>query len=154
MAKRGRLVSRKKTVKPSPKKSSAGRTVVPSELEKVLAALEGFSVLSLRKVMEACERILEWKTEGERKTFLEEVTARAAGLGMSIAELLKRAVPDVVVSSRPMARAKKKADAKRASPGVKYRDPSTGNSWSGRGRPARWITEYEAAGRKREEFAV
>ncbi|WP_043202610.1 H-NS histone family protein [Paraburkholderia acidipaludis] len=30
-----------------------------------------------------------------------------------------------------------------ASPGLaaKYRDPATGNEWSGRGRPPRWITE-------------
>ena len=48
---------------------------------------------SLRKVMESCEQILERTTEGERKTFIEEVTARAAGLGMSITDLLKRAVP-------------------------------------------------------------
>ena len=154
MAKRGRPVSRKKTVNTAPKKAAAKKAAALSEVEKVLAALEGFPVPSLRKVMEACERILEWKTEGERKTFIEEVTARAAGLGMSIAELLKRAVPDGVASSRLAAPAKKKGDAKRASPGVKYRDPSTGNSWSGRGRPARWITEYEAAGRKREDFAV
>ena len=108
----------------------------PSELDKVLTALEGFSVSSLRKVMESCERILERTTEGERRTFVEEVTARAAGLGMSITDLLKRAVP-----------------GKTALPGVKYRGPD-GQTWSGRGRPARWITELEAQGRKREEFVV
>ena len=119
----------------------------PSELDKVLTALEVFTVPSLRKVMEACERILEQKTEGERKTFIEEVTARAAGLGMSIADLLKRAVPD----ARPATTAKK-AEGKRAS-GVKYRGPN-GEEWSGRGRPARWITELEAQGEKRADYAV
>lgn len=32
---------------------------------------------------------------------------------------------------------------------VKYRDPETGNTWSGRGREPRWL-----AGRNREDFLV
>jgi DNA-binding protein H-NS len=139
------------TTKAAPKKAAAKVVATPpSDLDKMLTALEGLSVPSLRKVMETCERILDRKSEGERKTFIEEVTTRAAGLGMSIADLLKRAIPDSVgLPGRG-----KKAAARRASPAVKFRDPATGYSWSGRGRPARWITDYEKAGRKREEFAV
>ena len=122
----------------------------PSELDKVLTALEGFPVSSLRKVMDSCEQILERTTEGERRTFIEEVTARAAGLGMSITDLLKRAVPGGGAPPRPV---EKKAAGKTASPGIKYRGPD-GQIWSGRGRPARWITELEAQGRKREEFVA
>jgi DNA-binding protein H-NS len=36
---------------------------------------------------------------------------------------------------------------------VKYRD-KRGNTWTGRGRPARWIVEAEKAGKKRESFLV
>ena len=150
MAKRGRPVPHKKSVKAAPKKATAKMAAAPSELDKVLTALEGFSVSSLRKVMESCEQILERTTEGERRTFIEEVTARAAGLGMSITDLLKRAVPGGGAPPRPVA---KKAAGNTASPGVKYRGPD-GQIWSGRGRPARWITELEAQGRKREEFVV
>ena len=152
MATRGGPVSRKKGIKAAPKKVAVKMAAAPSELDKVLTALEVLTVPSLRKVMEACERILEQKTEGERKTFVEEVTARAAGLGMSIADLLKRAVPDAVMSSRRVTTAKK-AGGKRASPGVKYRGPK-GEEWGGRGRPARWITELEAQGKKRADYAV
>ena len=35
-----------------------------------------------------------------------------------------------------------------------YRDSKTGETWSGRGRPARWITAAEKAGHKRTEFLV
>ena len=40
---------------------------------------------------------------------------------------------------------------KRARPGVapKYRDPETGSTWSGRGKPPKWI-----AGKDRTEFAI
>ena len=36
----------------------------------------------------------------------------------------------------------------------KYRDPRTGETWSGRGAPARWIVAYEKQGKKRDEFLI
>jgi DNA-binding protein H-NS len=35
-----------------------------------------------------------------------------------------------------------------------YRNPKTGESWSGRGRAARWIVAAEKAGHKRTEFLI
>jgi len=37
---------------------------------------------------------------------------------------------------------------------AKYRDPQSGQTWTGRGKAPRWVTEAEAAGRKREEFLI
>lgn len=37
---------------------------------------------------------------------------------------------------------------------VKYRHPETNDTWTGRGKAPRWITEAESQGRKREEFLV
>ncbi|WP_423594698.1 H-NS family nucleoid-associated regulatory protein [Roseateles sp. MS654] len=38
---------------------------------------------------------------------------------------------------------------------VMYRDPANPeNTWSGRGRAAQWLADYEAQGRKRDEFKV
>jgi DNA-binding protein H-NS len=37
---------------------------------------------------------------------------------------------------------------------VKYRNPETNETWTGRGQPSTWIKAMEAAGRKREEFLV
>jgi len=36
----------------------------------------------------------------------------------------------------------------------KYRDPKTGETWSGRGATARWITAYEKSGKKRDQFLI
>jgi DNA-binding protein H-NS len=36
----------------------------------------------------------------------------------------------------------------------KYRDPKTGDKWSGRGLTPRWLAEREKTGRKREEFLI
>jgi len=37
---------------------------------------------------------------------------------------------------------------------AKYRDPETGETWSGRGRMATWLSEKIRAGAKLEEFLV
>jgi len=35
---------------------------------------------------------------------------------------------------------------------VKYRDPKTGDTWSGRGRMARWLAEKVSAGEKADKY--
>lgn len=48
----------------------------------------------------------------------------------------------------------KRATRRKIAPAaIKYRD-KYGNTWSGRGRAARWIVEAEKAGKKRESFLV
>jgi len=42
----------------------------------------------------------------------------------------------------------------RAKAPVKFRDPQTGDAWSGRGRTPKWLEAHEKAGRSRGEFAV
>ncbi|OZI22814.1 H-NS family nucleoid-associated regulatory protein [Bordetella genomosp. 7] len=51
------------------------------------------------------------------------------------------------------ASARKAAPAKRQV-APKYRHPETGETWSGRGKPPRWLTAEEAAGRTREAFLI
>lgn len=36
----------------------------------------------------------------------------------------------------------------------KYRDPSTGQTWSGRGRTPRWLVAAEEQGRHRDDFLI
>ena len=35
-----------------------------------------------------------------------------------------------------------------------YKNPKTGETWSGRGRPARWLAAAEKSGRQRAEFLI
>ncbi|MFY3145775.1 H-NS family nucleoid-associated regulatory protein [Achromobacter xylosoxidans] len=44
-----------------------------------------------------------------------------------------------------------KADA-RLAVAPKYRNPDTGETWAGRGKPPRWLVEAEAAGSDRGQF--
>ncbi len=36
----------------------------------------------------------------------------------------------------------------------KYRNPETGDTWSGRGKAPRWLSEAEAAGKTRDGFLI
>lgn len=52
------------------------------------------------------------------------------------------------------AKAKTKSVKARKPVAAKYRNADTGETWTGRGKPPKWLTAMEAAGRKREEFAI
>src|SRR5690554_274298 len=50
--------------------------------------------------------------------------------------------------------AAKKATTARTPVPPKYRNPETGATWSGRGKPPRWISEAEAEGKSRDSFLI
>lgn len=52
------------------------------------------------------------------------------------------------------ARTKRGKERQRAAPKPKYRNPETGETWSGRGSRPRWLERYAAEGRRIEEFAI
>ena len=152
MAKRGRPVSRKTIVKAIAKKASVRSADASPDLDRLMAALDGLMTGDLRKVIQHAQALVEQKTEGERRSFIAEMTTRAKDLGMSVADILGKAVPAGMGSSRLGAK-KKAAPAKKGSARVKYRGPG-GETWAGRGRPPRWLSALEAEGKKREDFAV
>jgi DNA-binding protein H-NS len=47
-----------------------------------------------------------------------------------------------------------KAGKIRKAVAAQFRNPTNGDTWSGRGRVPRWLVALESAGHKREEFAV
>ncbi|CAB3967246.1 H-NS histone [Burkholderia aenigmatica] len=86
---------------------------------------------------EKLEKQIEEAKSREYAEVLNDVKQKIADYGFSLAELgLSRAKAGKV--GRP-----------RAGVAAKYRDPETGATWSGRGKPPRWI-----AGKDREQFAI
>ena len=59
--------------------------------------------------------------------------------------------PKVVSRAKPKATRK---PSKKSKVPAKFRDPETGKTWSGRGMAPVWMRDYEAAGRKRADFAI
>jgi DNA-binding protein H-NS len=87
---------------------------------------------------EALEKQIEEARTREYAEVLSDVKQKIADYGFTATEL-------------GLGRGKAAARAARPRAGVaaKYRDPETGATWSGRGKPPRWI-----AGQDRERFAV
>jgi DNA-binding protein H-NS len=144
-----RKASRKTRKAPVP---TTRRGRPPATSSKATATIESLTLPELDALIKAATAKRDKLMTGARASFVDEVRARAASLGMSLADLAGlsgRAVPQ----SSGAARAPRR-DARRKSPAPKYRNPATGETWAGRGRPARWLTELEARGHKREEFAV
>ncbi len=113
--------------------------------DDVISLLESLAVGDLDKVIAAAQRQREAKRESGKRELIEEFRARAEALGMSLGELAAGSSK----AGRPSGKA-----LSAQSPAVKYRNPETGETWSGRGRAPKWLTLAEQQGRGREEFAA
>ena len=79
----------------------------------------------------------------ERASAITQVKALMSQYGLTLADLGTR--------SAPMPSPRKTASGKVP---VKFRDPATGDSWSGRGLQPKWLKAALAAGRALSDFAV
>ncbi|WP_027793280.1 H-NS histone family protein [Paraburkholderia acidipaludis] len=88
---------------------------------------------------EKLEKQIEEAKAREYAEVLEEIKQKMADYGITLAEL---------GGGRASGKSAKAARS-RASVAPKYRDPDSGSTWSGRGKPPRWI-----AGKDREKFLI
>ena len=139
----------KRAKKAAPAKRAARVERVPSEMDKLLKALEDMSVAALRKVVESATALIAQKTEGEKRSFIEEVTARAKSLGVSITDLFGKSAPKPIKKAPP-----KKRAGVGARPPIKFRGPNPEDTWTGRGRRPRWLVALEAEGKDKKDYAV
>ena len=124
-----------------------------------MATKESFADLQKRireteqQLEEARQRAASMHSE-ELKGFVEEWLAKADSLGFSVVEVVEAIRPHFPEKGRRGKGAKKiRADAgRKAEP--KYRDPKTGETWSGRGRPAGWLQAQLDAGKKKDDFLI
>ena len=116
----------------------------------VIPLLEALTFSDLDKVIAAAERQHEVRRESGKRELVEEFRAKAGALGLSLEELLRSPAQ----TGRPAPKTRKpQKGAPAAAPTVKYRDPETGATWSGRGRMPKWLALAEQQGRNRQEFA-
>jgi len=114
--------------------------------------LDRMSVQQLTALIEAAEIKRREKLEEAKAALRTEVERRAAELGVSAGDLF--APPDQPAPAERKARGRKPRSDAGAKAVAKFRNPDTGETWSGRGRTPRWLAAKEAEGRRREEFAV
>ncbi len=115
----------------------------------LILLLKGLTVTDLDKVIAEAERQREARRESGKKELVEEFRAKAEAFGLSLEELLGKSVQ----TGRPGAKASQtKKSGSAAPPPVKYRNPDTGETWSGRGRMPKWMALAGERGRSREDF--
>jgi DNA-binding protein H-NS len=102
--------------------------------------IDRLPVPELVNIRDAIEHKRLEHLEEAKNAVLEEMRGKLAELGLTLEEAL------------PQSGRKSRSDAGRPLP-VRYRSP-TGETWSGRGYPPRWVTQLESEGRNREEFRV
>lgn len=102
-------------------------------------------LLELTKKLD--QEIAAKRTE-EFKVIADGIAKKVEAAGFTVAE--------VVIALQPyMAKRAAGKVTPAGAAAVLYRDPANPeNTWSGRGRAARWLADYEAKGRKRDEFKV
>ena len=93
----------------------------------------------------ALDTQIEEARKSERQANIAKAKAMLAELGLSPADL--GGVAEKGASSRSGAKPRGKVPAK-------YRNPSTGEAWSGRGLKPRWLRTAIEGGAKLEDFAV
>jgi DNA-binding protein H-NS len=104
-------------------------------------------VATLQELMaqrEALEQQIEQTKKRERGEAIEKVRVLMAEYGLTVADLGNRAPAGK--AKRPKSSGNKVA--------AKYRNASTGETWSGRGLQPRWLKAALASGRKLSDFAV
>jgi DNA-binding protein H-NS len=115
----------------------------------VIPLLDGLTVAELDNVIAAAQQQREARRESGKRELVEEFRAKAEAMGLSLNELLGSSVQ----TGRPAGKTRQpRKGASTASPPVKYRNPDTGETWSGRGRMPKWIALAQERGRSREEF--
>src|SRR5262245_58620379 len=118
------------------------------ELTKFLGEL-GFAELKELKVS-VDQRLGELESEA-REQAREKLREQATQLGFDLGELFP-----VTVGRGRAASGGSRSAGQRASPEPKYRDPKTGDTWSGRGREPRWMTAAlaEGRGKSKDDFLI
>lgn len=102
--------------------------------------LDRLSVPELTNLIEAAEAKRQEKMEGAKAALLAEFRDKAAELGISLKALMSSPQPAPERKTR-------RSKGEKIAP--KYRNPETGDTWTGRGREPSWIK-----GKSRDEFAL
>jgi DNA-binding protein H-NS len=90
---------------------------------------------------EALEREIELTKKRDRAEAIAKVRALMSEYGLTLADLGGKVTPTAKGSARG-----------KVPP--KFRDPATGDTWSGRGLQPNWLKAALAAGRKLDDFKV
>jgi DNA-binding protein H-NS len=90
-----------------------------------------------------------------RKPVIQSIVKSMKEYGISINELSAVVNKSSLSKERAAGTVKvKKTTQPRGPVAIKYRHPETQATWTGRGKPPRWVSDAEAAGTSRAQFLI
>jgi len=90
-----------------------------------------------------------------RKPIIQSIVKSMKEYGISINELSAVLNKNSRTKERPVSVAKaKKISSARGPVAIKFRHPETQATWTGRGKPPRWVSDAEATGTPRSQFLI
>ena len=114
--------------------------------------LSTLSVGELQKLAARIEKEIESRNKKKRGQAMEEIKSIVAKYGLKLGEVMGQPA-----ARKPRVGAKKIADKpSKKQAAILYRHPENpALTWTGgRGRPPKWIKDWEASGRNREEARI
>lgn len=105
----------------------------------IIAALDRLQPTQLIEAQKQIQARRQAREEEIKNDLMREFRQRALELGISFDSLLPAGRRTRSDAGQPLT--------------AKYRSPQ-GETWTGRGRQPRWLTELEATGRHRDEFLI
>jgi DNA-binding protein H-NS len=114
--------------------------------------LSALSVGELQKLAARIEKEIESRNKKKRGQAMEEIKTIVAKYGLKLGEVMGQPA-----ARKPRDGARKIADKPAKKPAaILYRHPENpALTWTGgRGRPPKWIKDWEASGRSREEARI
>ena len=112
-----------------------------STLQELLAQKE-----ALQRQQEEIGRSIAEFQAAQRASVINEIKSLMAQHGLTAA--------DLAVTGKKSGGAAAAADKEPSKVAIKYRDPETGSTWTGRGLKPRWLVAAIESGRALEEFLV
>jgi DNA-binding protein H-NS len=103
------------------------------------------SLQELQETRLQIDSLIAQRKEEEREAVLQELNAVAQRAGFSLEDLVK--------GSRASAKKPGSSDG-RSSVAAKYKDPTSGATWSGRGVTPRWLQDALSKGKKKDDFII
>lgn len=94
----------------------------------------------------------------EKSTAVAEIKERMNALGISLTDLQIGGSSKVIapkgVKTTNLVAQEIQVKASRRKPEPKYLDPTTGTTWTGRGKTPKWLQAALSSGKKKEKFAI
>lgn len=107
---------------------------------------------SIVKQIAALERKKEALRKKHRAPVIKKIVQQMHDYGITPEEITESFASG---SRRGRAQSSSRATTKpKSSVKPKYRNPETGDTWSGRGKAPRWLTHEESKGATREQFLI